>query len=178
MVDLIPHTSGLSAANTDQDVLLNQVDNFQESQSSKLLSLPFAVEASWVTGKWAKLKHYLSLSVESSHSDFNIGVGQALVALSEHKLERFSEILEELRGVAARGLSPTNISSLQACHESQLKFHVLTEMEMITAIKGGNKSEKSRVRSSLYLRLNALGPFLSDKQYILGVRRAVMQLSK
>ena len=59
-----------------------------------------------------------------------------------------------------------------------LKFHVLTEMEMISGIGKMDQASKSRLSKSLNIRLDALGPFLSDKQYILGLRRAAMQVSK
>lgn len=142
------------------------------------LSLPFATEASWVTGKWDRLRTYLSLSSESSEGNFNIGVGWALLALLEDKPDRFSELLERLRSNTAKGLSVTNTASLQGCHDLLLKFHVLTEIEMISDLRNNDKADKSSLRNSLNLRLDALGPFLSEKQYILGLRRAVMQLSK
>ena len=110
--------------------------------------------------------------------NFNAGVGRALLALSEEQQDKFADILDELRQDAIRGLSTNNTTSLQGCHDSMLKFHVLTEMEMICSIEKMDQTCKSRLTTSLSLRLDALGPFLSDKQYILGLRRAVMQLSK
>lgn len=162
----------------DQDVLLNQIEGFQRCEASNAVSLQFATEAAWVTGKWDKLRHYISLSGELSEGHFNVGVGQALLALSDNKLDQFSEILNSLRQNVARGLSANNTASLQGCHESMLKFHVLTEMEIISGIQNEGKTAKSNLRTSLNLRLDAIGPFLSDKHYILGLRRAVMQLCK
>ena len=59
-----------------------------------------------------------------------------------------------------------------------LKLHVITEIEMISNVRNLDQAEKTHLRTSLDLRLEAIGPFLPDKQYILGVRRAVMELSK
>jgi len=157
---------------------LNQVEGFQRCGASSELSLPFATESSWVTGKWEKLRKYLLLSTENLEGDFNVGVGQALLALSEERFDGFSAIVNQLRQNTASGLSATNTSSLQGCHEALLKFHVLTEIEMISDERNVDKAERSSLRTSLDLRLDELGPFLSDKQYILGIRRAVMQLSK
>ena len=137
--------------------------------------MPFATEAAWVTGKWDKMRNYLALASESHQDQFNIGIARALVALSENRRDHFSITVQQLRRDAARGLSTTNTASLQACHEPLLQFHVLTELEMIAGMRDRDKAEKSKLRGSLDLRLDAVGPFLSDKQYILGVRRAAMQ---
>ena len=161
-----------------EDVLLNQIEGFQNSKASNALSLPFAAEACWVTGKWEKLRDCLPSLTEISGRDFNVGVGRALLALSDSRLDQFSEILDHLRQTTIKGLSATNTSSLQGCHDSMLKFHVLAEMEMISGIREVGQAKKSSLRTSLALRLDALGPFFSDKQYILGLRRAAMQLAR
>ncbi len=161
-----------------QDVLLNQIEGFQPSQASTQLSLPFAVEASWVTGKWAKLKKYLTESRLTLGGDFNVGVGSALLALSQDETDNFSDILDRLRQNTAKSLSATNAVSLQSCHDAMLQFHVLTEIEVISGIRNKEDMERSSLVKSLNQRLDVLGAFLSDKQYILGLRRATMQVSK
>ena len=161
-----------------EDVLLNQVEGFHQSDATSTLSLPFAIEASWVTGKWDKLKRYLSMSTEALDGDFNVGVGRALLALSEDDISQFSIVLDQLRHNTARGLSVTNTMSLQGCHDSLLKFHALAEIEMIGSSKDMDKKKKSSLVTSMDRRLDVLGPFMSDKQYLLGLRRASMQLSK
>ncbi len=161
-----------------QDVLLNQIEGFQPSQASTQLSLPFAVEASWVTGKWAKLKKYLTESRLTLDGDFNVGVGSALLALSQDETDNFSDILDRLRQNTAKSLSATNAVSLQSCHDAMLQFHVLTEIEVISGIRNKEDMERSSLVKSLNQRLDVLGAFLSDKQYILGLRRATMQVSK
>lgn len=158
-------------------MLLNQIDGFQPSQESTILSLPFAAEASWVTGKWGKLRQYLSLPIKALGGDFNVRMGGALLALFQGDLEKFSEMLNTLRHVTARSLSTTNTASLQACHEAMLKFHAITEVEAISRAPV-EATEKSSLLSSLDRRLDLLGAFVSDKQYLLGLRRAAMQLSK
>ena len=155
---------------------MNQVDSFQKSEATIALSLPFAVEASWVTGKWDKLKGYLSVSTEASDGDFNVGIGRALLALAEDNTGQFSSVLEQLRRNTIRGLSATNTASLQGCHDSLLKLHALAEIEIISGAREMDKSKKSSLMSSMDHRLDVLGPFVSDKQYLLGLRRAAMQL--
>lgn len=161
-----------------EDVLLNQVEGFQQSDATNILSLPFATEAAWVTGKWDKLKGYLSMSLESSDGDFNIGIGRALLALAEDNISQFASVLDQLRRNTARGLSATNTTSLQGCHDSLLKFHALAELEIIGSAGEMNKHKKSCLASSMDQRLDVLGSFVSDKQYLLGLRRAAMQLCK
>lgn len=157
--------------------MLNQVEELKHTKASEALSLPFAAEASWVTGKWARLRKYVMECAEPLRGDFNAGVGRALLSLlSDEDTFQFSRILDELRKHTVSGLSATNTTSLQECHESMLQFHVLTEIEAISV--ANSQPEKAKLLTSLEQRLDVLGPYLSDKQYILGLRRAAMQLSK
>ena len=157
---------------------MNQVEGFQKSKATDTLVLPFATEASWVTGRWDKLKSYLSISTEASDGEFNVGIGRALLALSEDNMSQFSSALDQLRRKTARGLSATNTTSLQGCHDTLLKFHALAEIEMIGNAGEVNKNRKTSLVASMDQRLDVLGPFVSDKQYLLGLRRAAMQLCK
>ena len=107
--------------------------------------------------------------------DFNIGVAATLLALHEKNYDEFNGWLAKLRKDAARGLSTTIISSLQTCHDSMLKFHVLSEIETISRIEQAS-SARATLAESLRQRLDVLGAFSSDKQYLLGIRRAMMQI--
>ena len=80
--------------------------------------------------------------------------------------------------MTAKNLSPTSTASLQECRESMLRFHVLSEIQSLSGIGRQSHTENAAVLSSLKQRLEVLGPFVSDKQYILGLRRAIMQDSK
>lgn len=131
-----------------------------------------------MTGRWSKLRDCLASNTQVFEADFNVGVGRALLALSEDKLEHFTKILNNLRLSTAKGLSMTNTTSLQDCHETLLRFHVLTEIETLSGVPDRDTADKKSLTASMNQRLDVLGPFLSDKQYILGVRRATMQLSK
>ena len=118
------------------------------------------------------------MSQEASDGEFNVGIGRALLALSEENRSQFSSVLDQLRLNTVRGLSTTNTTSLQGCHDSLLKFHALAELEMIGGAEEMHISQKSSFLSLLDQRLDVLGPFVSDKQYLLGLRRAAMQLCK
>ena len=125
-----------------------------------------------------KLREYLASAKDSSEVDFNVGIGRALLALSEDKAEDFLGILNNLRQNVVKSLSVTNTTSLQDCHEPLLRFHVLTELEMISGLQNGRMTDKGEFAASMNRRLDILGPFLSEKQYILGLRRAAMQLCR
>ena len=157
---------------------MNQIEGFQQSKATSIISLPFAAEASWVTGKWDKLKKYISLHAGSVVEDFNIGIGSALLALFDGRDDQFLEILDALRRSIAKSLSATNTISLQACHDAMLRLHVLTEVEMISGIGRAKDLELPTLMANLSQRLDVLGGFFSDKQYLLGLRRAAMQLSR
>ena len=160
------------------DVLLTQSESFEPSQASMLQSRPFAVEASWLTGKWEKLTDCLSRGPEDLNSDFNVGIGFGLAALYQKDYDRFVEIINKLRSNAARSLSPATTSSLQSCHDTLLQFHILTEIELISGVKSQESVDKTVLLTSLSQRLEVLGAFPSDKQYLLGLRRAALQLSR
>ena len=59
-----------------------------------------------------------------------------------------------------------------------LRLHVLAELDAINELKDWSAPGKTRLMTTLTQRLSVLGPFLADKQYILGLRRAAMLLCK
>ncbi|KAG8530063.1 uncharacterized protein KY384_005545 [Bacidia gigantensis] len=159
------------------DVLLNQVDSFPQTQAMQAICMPFAAESSWATGKLDKLRRYIDQS-STIPTSFNIGVGRALLALNEAAPRDFFGEIKEIRISIAQNLSPTNTLALQDCHDAMLKLHVLAEMEAVGSADSSADFDRSSFMSSLNQRLDVLGPFLSNKQYILGLRRATMQASK
>jgi serine/threonine-protein kinase ATR len=160
-----------------KDTLLNQVDGLQISKDRANQTLPYAIEAAWVTGKWEKLRKYLE-SPETLNAGFNVGLGQAFLALHLKKIDKFDEIIGQLRAAATGNLSTSNTASLQACHETMLRLHVLTEVEMISGTTEEGIHDRNAILRLLDRRLEVVGAFLSDKQYLLGIRRATMQLSR
>lgn len=172
---ICPCTSVVTDAWTD--LLLNHIDSFRASLTSPTVLLPFACEASWVTGRWDKLQGYLAHVPQSLNGNFNIGVGRTLLALAKDPKEAFAHTLDDIRRRTAKTLNATNTTSLQACHDVLLKLHALTEVEAIGGIRKHDVPDTSTLVTSLDHRLELLGPFMSDKQYVLGLRRAAMQLS-
>lgn len=143
-----------------------------------MMARPFAVEASWVTGKWGKLTEYLADAEDEARGDFNVGIGTALLALYKKEYDQSKEILNGLRCDIAKGMSMSSTTSLAACHDAMLKFHIITEVELISGIGETGNLDPAALLQSLNQRLDVLGAFLPDKQYLLGLRRAAMQLSR
>ena len=111
-------------------------------------------------------------------SDFNVGLGRALIALRHQKDAEFNQIITNLRENVARGLSPASTASVHAAHESLLKLHVLYEVEAMSGLSRASSLKKEMIVGDLDRRLDVLGAYTSEKQYLLGIRRAVMQLSE
>jgi len=148
----------------------------QTTTSSVSRILPFATEASWTTGRWQTLEKYTSLATKDIGEDFNVSVGSALLALYRKDIAGFTSTLNSVREQIASSMSMASSLSIGACHDTMLKFHVLTELEMIAGTDSP-ELDHTHVIESLNRRLAVLGAYLNDKQYLLGIRRAALQLS-
>jgi serine/threonine-protein kinase ATR len=156
------------------------VEGMQTSAPTVSRLLPYAIEASWATNRWPALDKYISMAPDESRDDFNFNVGQALFALYQQKGEtdRFTTIVRSIREKIACALSAPMTASLAACHDTMLKLHVLTELEMIAGTDEDKSVERAEIIQSLNRRIVVIGAYLNDKQYVLGIRRAAMRLSK
>ncbi|POS87854.1 hypothetical protein EPUL_000219 [Erysiphe pulchra] len=158
------------------DVLLNYVQGMYYTDETIPRLLPFAVESSWATGRWDVLGKYVSMANNSIAEEFNISIGRVLLALKQNEKENFQLGIKKIRERIALSLSVATTSSLSVCHDTMLKLHVLTELEMIA----GTDSETPNIGNILRTlndRIEVLGAYLNDKQYLLGIRRAAMHLS-
>ncbi|XMA19178.1 hypothetical protein WAI453_011969 [Rhynchosporium graminicola] len=160
------------------DVLLNYVEGMHTAAQTVSKLLPFAAEASWTTGRWATLAKYTSLAPPGIGKDFNVNIGRALLALQKGDEDFFKSSVKSLRDRIARSLSTATTSSFGSCHDTMLKLHVLTELEMIAGSEQPKVGDLPGILDSLNRRLEVIGAFLNDKQYLLGIRRAAMQLSR
>ncbi|KAH1718624.1 hypothetical protein KXX25_003534 [Aspergillus fumigatus] len=159
-----------------QDAIIARVDTLNPAGSTSRF-LPFAVEASWITGNWDKLRSYLQMRSPENTGDFNIGVGSALCALRLGNKTEFRNIIHDLQLSVAKSLTVNSVTSLQSCHDSILKLHALTEMELISDCEGTENSSLTSIHDVLNRRLDVLGGYIADKQYLLGLRRATMELT-
>jgi serine/threonine-protein kinase ATR len=83
-------------------------------------------------------------------------------------------LIAELRISNAGSLNPTSVSSLQSCHEVLLRLHVLDDVESIATV---HRENGPLVVTDLDRRIEVLGADVSNKQYLLSLRRAAMALS-
>ena len=134
------------------------------------------MEASWATGKWGVLEQYIQSSADTLSGDFNVNIGLALLALHKGDAKRFIALIGNIRESIAKRLSRANTASLQACHEELLELHVLSEVELISGVSSFETDRESVLKTN-NLRLPVLGAFSQNKQYLLSLRRATMQLS-
>ena len=160
------------------DVLLNYVEGMHASTTvAATRLLPFATEASWATGRWTALEKYTATVQKGIAEDFNVSIGRALLALHAKDVDSFTSTIQSLRKQISSSLSTATTPSIGACHDILFKFHVLTELEVIAGTTNQGV-ERLNILESLNRRLEVLGAYLNDKQYLLGIRRAAMQLSR
>lgn len=153
------------------DVLLHHFDGIRSrSTTSPTLLAPYAMEAAWATGQWDRLSTYLP---QSGGYDFATHLAEVMLAINGKDEAKALGLVEQLYGITASDLTPTSISSFQAGHDILLRLHVLDDVQLIAA---SPREDHLAVLESLGGRLDILGSNVADKQYLLGVRRAVMSL--
>ncbi|KAF4124503.1 serine/threonine-protein kinase ATR [Geosmithia morbida] len=161
------------------DVLLNHVDGIRINSSNVNKITPFAVEAAWVTSRWESLEKFTSRFNGSVTQDFNISIASIFQSLRRHcDGEELSQLIADIRENIATSMNTSATASLQSAHEQLLKCHVLTDLEFIVGAKAEDEAEHRKVMELLEGRLNLLGAYSNDKQYILGIRRAAMEVTK
>lgn len=164
---------------TAVDVLLNHVEGMQMNISNVNKIMPFAVEAAWVTGRWESLAKFTRRFNGSMTQDFNISVASVFESLrNQCTPEQFTEAIQDIRESISSSMSASATASLQAAHEQLLKCHVLTDMEIIVGTDTRSEVEHRKTKELLDGRLEVMGAYFNDKQYILGIRRATMELTR
>ncbi|OJD13407.1 hypothetical protein AJ78_06141 [Emergomyces pasteurianus Ep9510] len=158
-------------------VLLNQFDSLELANSTLPKMLPIAIEASWLTGRWNKLDNYVGMASDQAIGDFNVAIGSALSALRHGKLGKFKDVIAKLRLNIAKGFTSNSVASFQASHDSVLKLHALMEIELLASHAPKTREDRIALFETLDRRLDILGGCIADKQYLLGLRRATMELA-
>jgi serine/threonine-protein kinase ATR len=160
------------------DALLKHVDGMlSQSPESHNRLLPYAVEASWVSGKWDALEKYLSSSNERTDLTYNIRVGYALSELRKQNMEEFMKRIDSAREGIAGMMTESATGSIRQCHPFLVQLHALSELQGISKELHQPQFDKSRLIQHYESRLNLMGTYSKDKRYILAVRRAAFQLS-
>ncbi|KAJ9633386.1 serine/threonine-protein kinase M1 [Knufia peltigerae] len=153
------------------DILLHHFDEIRNrSKTTPEALTPYAMEAAWSTGQWTRLSSYIS---SLTGHDFASHLGEIMVSIHENDKMRALGLVDELYGATAAELTPSSIASFQAGHDTLLRLHVLSEVQVIA---GSLPEDHTAVLENLRGRLDILGSNVVDKQYLLGIRRAVMSL--
>jgi serine/threonine-protein kinase ATR len=118
----------------------------------------------------------LDLCAKQGARDFNAGMGSALDTLRQNDAEKFIEIINGLRLNVAKSLTANSVASLQSCHDDMLQLHALADVESIANHGAVGSHPSPDLLGALDRRLDVLGGYLADKQYLLGLRRAAMEL--
>ncbi|KAF2843387.1 hypothetical protein M501DRAFT_994296 [Patellaria atrata CBS 101060] len=159
------------------DSLLNCLESFPKSGDAyPSIAIPYGAEAAWVTAKWSSLEKFLANTPEGQGQDFNIGIGNALLDLRARDKTKFLNTVSTLRESVSRRLTSSTTASIKSSHFVLLELHALYELEAISGYTD-TVQEKRLLLETLDRRLDAVGAFMSEKQYLLGIRRATMQLS-
>ncbi|KAK4547636.1 hypothetical protein LTR36_000593 [Oleoguttula mirabilis] len=137
--------------------------------TAKVCSL--AIEAQWMTGDMDGLAARVKAIKPSGSHNFDIGIGRLLVATAAVDHQSLSAQLSALRTSIAKSMTETGTNSLQACHGELMQLHALYEIE---AINGSDEQQVARFFETSTKRLAALGSYTADKQYLVGLRRAIM----
>ena len=154
------------------DTLINRFDAL-DTDSSFPKVVPFVIEASWVLSRWNKLDEYVE-QAGGIKGDFTIGIAKYLQALRDGSVQQTQDLSNDLYRTTVGGLTTTSILSFQACHDTLLRLHAVTE---VRDIRNAKQDDLITTLSNLERRLDVLGVYVSEKQYLLGLRRAVMELS-
>ena len=153
------------------DALIHHFNGIRsQSSSSSTVLAPYAIEAAWATSRWDLLASYIP---ESGGSDFATHMAEILLAVKNGDVTRALQLISDVHSSTASELNSSNTSSFQASHDTLLRLHVLSDMQLIAA---SLQEERTSVLHALAGRLEVLGSNVADKQYLLGVRRAVMSL--
>ncbi|KAK8008761.1 Protein kinase rad3 [Apiospora marii] len=162
------------------DVLLNYVEGIEKHTAITTINriVPYAVEASWATGRWQTMQRFMSRYEGDWTENFNVCIARTLLHLQAGRTKEFIEDLRTLRDRVGSSMTFTATSSLHAFHEVMLKCHVLTDLELIAGVNNEEGQHPQDTLKTLNRRLEVLGSYVADKQYVLGIRRAAMELKR
>lgn len=141
--------------------------------------VPFAVEAAWTTGRWSSLSKFTARFRGDIIQDFNVSLATIFDNLHNNRDSNESlSLIRTMREKISSAMNTSATASLQACHDHLLKCHILTDLEIIFQGKNADEAAHRKTIALLDRRLEVIGAYVDDKQYLLGIRRAAMQLAR
>ena len=158
---------------------IGSLDNASSENASLLL--PFAAEAAWNTGKMQIFEKLNSISntagANNTHNDFDVLVATAVIHLRSGTVEKFQHTLGLARELQLRNVLISKPTSFRSASSNLLQSHALYEIEALSGMSPRMLLPKDQVSDILDRRLEAIGAHPVEKQYILGLRRAVLSHS-
>jgi serine/threonine-protein kinase ATR len=153
------------------DALIHQFDGIRSRNGLSSAALaPFAIEAAWATSRWDLLGKYVPY--EGGY-DFASSIAESMLAVKDSERVKADELALRLFQKTAQELNASNVSSFQASHDTLLRLHVLHDVRAIAECR---ETDRVALLAVLEGRLDVLGSNVADKQYLLGIRRAIMSL--
>lgn len=160
-------------------MLLNHVEGMLTSPTTDNKIMPFAAEAAWVTSRWGSLVKFINRFQGDPSQDFNMSLATVFASLHTNgDRAQVRRTMQDMRDKIAAAMTTSATASLQASHELLLKAHVLADLEVIIGMQSKSESEQKKTLGLLDSRLDVIGAYFDDKQYILGIRRAAMELMR
>lgn len=123
------------------------------------------------------MKNLISTSEDTEYADFNVEMGRILLALQGNETS-LAPAVQALRRNIAGKLTASSTNSLKSCHDLLLQLHALYEVELLSGHSRSHSTDVDDILETLDRRLDIVGAYTADKQWLLGLRRAVMQSSK
>jgi serine/threonine-protein kinase ATR len=151
------------------NLLIDRFNNITTIPQNQLVQLkPYAIESAWASAQFVELERLL----QNDHSeDFTSSIGRALLHCNRGDLDAAFRALDQISCAVAQELTPNAITSLENCHESLRKTHVVEDLRLLMSTEADSKLPNLE---TLRKRLDILGSNVRDKQYILLIRRAAM----
>jgi serine/threonine-protein kinase ATR len=152
--------------------------HLQQATQAKIV--PFAVEAAWATGRWETLSKYLDISKSSdaAYADFDVAIGEVFRDMQQGRTKDLMATINSIRERIAASMGLSETASLQACHDIMLRCHVLTDLELVVTTQASEGQGSPELLNVLQRRLGVLGSHVDDKQYLLNIQRAALELRR
>eukprot|EP00928_Gymnodinium_smaydae_P017238 TRINITY_DN16595_c0_g1_i1.p1 TRINITY_DN16595_c0_g1~~TRINITY_DN16595_c0_g1_i1.p1 ORF type:complete len:1979 (+),score=374.06 TRINITY_DN16595_c0_g1_i1:1109-7045(+) len=148
---------------------------------------PFAVEAAWQLSHWDGLKSALGQEGNgtkapiSADHDFQIGLGQAMMAIHERSTDTFDAVIRESTLQVTRQAASAARDSYQRTYGHLLKLHVLSDLRWLrkdimnaNASKGQGAVAKSSFAQNLLNRAEATAPTFAARELLLSPLRVAL----
>ncbi|EFA75155.1 protein kinase [Heterostelium album PN500] len=131
----------------------------------------FAVQAAWRLSKWDMVESILQQPYDSN---FEVSIGQILMALYHRNEHDFNMHLYQARLDLTQYISAASLDSLDRCYPYLTQLHILRDIE--TSWKLHDKNEESNIINELNDRFKLVQPLTKIREPILTVQRVIYEI--